>query len=309
MQGFRKYVRASDLKPIVIGFVAARALQAGVVPKRRDKSAIASMEKLAKRQYVHAHMDAADFQRAEKLYKQTKYWHGTGRYQWGSEGRVDVLEAILQQKAFIPFPDKYDARLGAQPVVTVSFATVRLYARCYADMHHQNPATLSRYVEASHAISFFIVRPYVRYRYKQARSHPDGLLAGRRAQRRGDRVRLAQVGRHWTAKIRKDPVNPMLVFRAGSDMQGNYGVLFGFDKGVELDLTHDAFTETKEVRANTSVPLSRLTHLEVPAEKRKEVELLLHKYGLHVPVVATESMEEYASTLPIAAVLGLDSVG
>jgi hypothetical protein len=306
VQGFRKYVRARDLKPIVVGFLAARVLQDGVVPNWRDTRAVTSMEKLAKRQYVHANVTAVDLRRMAGLYKQTTYWHGTGRYQWGSDGRVDVLAAMLQQKAITPFPDKYDARLGTRPVVTASFATVRLYARCYADMHHQNPTALNRYIDASHAISFFIVRPYARYRYKQARSHPDGLWAGRAAQRKGDQVRLAQVGRHWTAKLRKEAVNPMLAFRAGSDIPGNYGVVFGLDAAVALDTSHDAFTETKEVRANTAVPLQHVTHIEVPSDNCEAVEKLVREHNLHIPVIATETMEAYVATLPITTVLGLE---
>ncbi len=307
IKGFTKHFRISDTRPIAAGFTAALALQEGKVLHGRQHRALQYIERAARKRFHAEHLGPAELEDIGLLYNQSAYWHGTGRYQWGGAKRHDALRAILGAGEIIPHLDKYDSQLGKQAVKTISLAKDRLYARCYADMHHQNPEQLNRYIDASQAIGYFVLRPYLRHRYQEAASHPKGILIGRREQHRADKARLQQVGRHWTEKIRQNQVNPMLAFRAGSDIEGNYGVLFGIKGSIRISSSHTAFTETREVRSDVPIALTDVTHIEVPEGKRQEVQELCHEYGLSIPVVAIEQAEVYMSQLPITQILGIAS--
>ena len=305
IQGFQKYVRPRDIGPIISGFVAARALQDGKPLKAWNRYAFRSIERLATNRFTPEHLDPSVRKDLQQMYELTPYWHGTGRYQWEKGKLVDVLQTILAQGAITPHLDKYDPRLGNEAVKTISLAKCRLYARCYADIHHVSPDNLNRYIDAAHAASYFVVRSYLRHRYKQATSHPNGFWAGRRAQLEADQARFEHVGRRWSEKVRENPVNPMLTFRAGSDIPDNYGILFGIDSEVAISAAHTAFTETREVRSDNPISLAHITHVEVPANKQQEVQELLGNFALHVPVIAIEQMETYVSQLPIKEILGI----
>lgn len=294
-----------DVIPMANALVAARLLQEAAVSSKRHERALRRMGRIAEHNFISQELPLERLAEIEKAYQGSAYWHGTGRYQRVGSSVTDTLQAIFAAGAIRPSLDRFDPRSGTRPVMSLSLATTRLYARCYADMHHENPGELNRFMDAQHAVAFFVMRPYMRHILLEARQHPSGLRAGYRDIQQESLVRQSQMPQVWTHKIGEHPVNPMFAFRSGSDIPGNYGVIFGIREGVTTLDVHPVFAESREVRSGQPISLDQVTHVEVPREHVLETEGVLSAHGSSLPVFATEDFEAYTSGLPIEQVFGL----
>jgi hypothetical protein len=293
-------VTRQDVKPAMLALIAAGALQ-DREPKRRERWAMGRIGEMARRSFVAESISPERLDMARKLYHQTAYWHGTGRYQRHAGQEVDVLQTIIRDRAINPSLDPYEPKLGL--IKTVSLASLRLYARAYADMHSDQPNQLNRFIRAQDVANFYVVRTAARHAFREARSHPDGFRAGLRALRDAARERHSVMPQTWQAKVTGKQVNTMFAFTTGSDIPGNYPILFGIDDSISPIETHTGLRETREVRVGEPITLDRVTHVEVPRERVDEVAGLFSVHELEVPVFAIEDMEQYVARQPITETL------
>lgn len=291
----------SDAEPIATAIVASGILQEQAERTRLQQLAVRRLGKVALKSFTEIPLDLEQAEELETLYDETTYWHGTGRYQRHGGKTVDVLRSVAEQGGIRPNLDPFEPELGL--VTTTSLATPRLYARAYADMHDPNPKQLNRLLDNQYAATFYVVRPTMHHSFSQAAKHEDGLFAGLKAFRRESDERHAAVPQMWSRKITNARVNPMLAYRQGSDIEGNYPVLIGINKNVQTIPTSKAIAETREARTKDFISASDITHFEVPIEKVAESEELLRKYGINAPVVAIEAMEQHVAKKPFEDVL------
>lgn len=290
-QGIRRTARA---------YVAAGLLQERE-PKRHELRAMQKIGEAAHRSFRLEEMKSIDLAYLGEMHKSTAYWHGTGRFQRHGGEQVDVLAAILKNKAINPSLDPFDPELGLAR--TTSLSVPRLYARAYADMHSARVGQLNRFVSPQEVANFYIIRPTLRYMVSQGRAHPEGFTAGIRDLRATSHANQKGMPQSWKSKVTNQPVSTMKVFSAGSDIPGNYPILFGIDEGIKPIETSSAIRETREVRTSDPITLDRLTHVEVPREKVAEVFELFRSSEVQVPVLAIEDMEQYVARQDIGAVL------
>jgi hypothetical protein len=222
--------------------------------------------------------------------KDVAYWHGTGRYQYGKDGKTsDILAAILKQGGTRPLVDLFDMKHGK--MTSTSVALHRMYARVYGDMHEYGGANLSqRYGRPRLWMYYFIMAI--------------NLHATREMKLWNSKTRHEQhaawrkMGREqWCVKVHQNPVDSVGdFFDIGSDIKGNYPILFGLKQSSYNFLKTADYVARYECRIGNSIQVEDFTHLEVPANKVQEVKRLLKKYGyVNLPVFALEACEEYCS--------------
>lgn len=292
-----------DVKPTALAIIASGALQERS-PKRHERWALAKLGRIARESFDYKPLHEAKLNEIQEAFDRTKYWHGTGRFQRHQGEKVDVLSSILKDRAIIPALDPFDASLGLTR--TTSLSIPRPYARAYADMHSDSPSDLDRFIPAQTAANFYVVRPAIRHIARdlwQVRKHPEGFRAGVRSKLGTARERQNAMPQTWKAKTTSKPVNTMFAFSVGSDIDGNYPILFGIDGEIETVKTTSAIQETREVRVNKPVTLDHLTHIEVPAERAGEINELLSSHKLSLPVIPIEDVEQYVARQEIGHVL------
>lgn len=241
-------------------------------------------------------LEAASYSRAElknigDIYANVWRWHGTGRYEHRDGcGVTDILQRIADDKGLIPQPDTIDPIAG--PMESISTAYSRMYARPYADMHNdRNQPRSFRYGKASTWGRYFMAPVPV-----------EGFIEAK-MWRRDVRARYLDDGlkdlRRWRAKVNRTPATQTLykALDEGSDIGGNYPMMFGIQKGA-FEEAHIARTLRRhESRSTTGVPLHLFTHIEVPDARIAETQQLLENNGVAgLPILPIELGEYYCST-------------
>ncbi|HKR81697.1 MAG TPA: hypothetical protein VJR27_01720 [Candidatus Saccharimonadales bacterium] len=221
----------------------------------------------------------------DDLFQNTTLWHGTGRYQYKNGKSVDVLRYIVSHGALYPQPDSWDF---AGPMTTISLAPARMYARAYADMHGKGSFESERYGSALFWAALFVGDMKVEGLIEGRAWTPKGIQAGRN--------HIKKNADTWYRKISSTKLSTMEAFHYGSDIPGNYPIIFGI-KGDAIDQAPTTRTVAiHEVRAKNHLPLRQeVTYLEVPRDKIAETEGYLDSAGFHLPVIAIEDVEAYAS--------------
>jgi len=233
------------------------------------------------------HLSAETHKQISKTMEQTNYWHGTGRYQYRDGKVADVLEYIASHRELQPSLDPFEVSGQMQ---SLSLARVRIYARAYADLHRNTAIPAERYGTSAFWSAAFLAD----YALEAARS--EGGL-------RQVMKRLQQNGKdEWHAKVNQRPLSVFSTFAAGSDIPGNYPILFGVHTVSELP-TSPAIA-IHEVRTGEPVKLdSQVTHVEVPRAYIEETEKVLAGHAIALPVYALEDFEQYAAMLPTSRLM------
>lgn len=265
----------------VLGVMALRAIRgkSGALSERVAKRIIAKDSTVTGREVapeVLAKVEAAS--------KQTEFWHGTGRYQYRDGKVVDVLKGMIEQGGLLPQRDDIDL-VGTMD--SVSLARSRTYARAYADMH-ENGEKGERNGSALLWSAAFI-----------------GPLALKIAQeekvwRSANRQRVkehfaASNSAKWYEKVHQEPTGTLGIFAKGSDIEGNYPILFGVKDGTVIPTKTSESVAVHEVRSTEPISFSDLTHIEVPESRVPETQAMLMEAGFEVPVMAIEDFEAYAT--------------
>ncbi len=218
--------------------------------------------------------------------EQTHYWHGTGRYQYRDGKVVDVLDYIARHGELQPGPDPFEV---SGHMRSLSLARSRIYARAYADLHRDAAAPSERYGTSAFWSVAFLAD------YVLEAAHDEGGL--RRVIKR-----LEQSGKDtWHAKVNQQPMSVFSTFAAGSDIPGNYPIIFGVHATETMHTSHAIAIH--EVRSSKPVKLTQVTHLEVPFTSIETTEEVLARYTISVPVYALEDFERHAATLPVSRLM------
>lgn len=217
--------------------------------------------------------------------EKSQFWHGTGRYQYDSNGKIiDVFTQMLDDGGLVPHLDLYDL---SHPMTTVSLANDRNYALLYADMHSTNPEALERNMLKHEAVD-----KYIKDVKREAIRWYLGEFGFLRTVHMGLKMRKnLAVDNRWSKKINRDEPSIAASFVAGSDIPGNYPVLLGVSQ-ISSQTVIAPYLAKHEVRTNEVIPMSAINHIEVPDEHIKETRKLLRNHRLLTPVISLEAGEK-----------------
>lgn len=279
-----EYASQKIVKGGILGVIAMRAVKG----KQSVLSEEFAKRMIAKESTVDGRKLSLETRKTvESLTKQTEYWHGTGRFQYRNGKIVDVLQGMIQQRGLQPQRDDIDL-VGVMH--SVSLARSRAYARAYADMH-ENGKKGERHGSA-HLWAAAFIGPLAL-----------GIIKEEKMWRSENRRRVqehfnASNSAKWYEKVRKEPTGTLGIFAHGSDIEGNYPILFGIRKGIVTPAETSQSVAMHEVRSTDSISWDDLTHVEVPEEKVVETKTLLEQAGYEMPIMSIECFETYASGQP-----------
>lgn len=214
-------------------------------------------------------------------YADTKHWHGTGRYQYGTDGKIDVLDSIATTGKLLPNYDAFDL---TRPMTSVSLARSRVYGRAYADMHGRGVEEQERYGSSLFWAAAFLGSVAVEAAIEAQVWKPSGYHRMMEHLEEADAL-------EWYKKITRATSPTVLnVYRDGSDIPDNYPVLFGV-RDVEQTSVGRAVA-LHEVRTEQPIDLSTdITHIEVPRRHIEETQRLLGG----IAIMAIEDAEHHAA--------------
>lgn len=273
-----------------------------IASRLRSKTGVSLLDSYAKKRFIVKVKLKSFSHKEQKQYKtaifQTTLWHGSGRFQYSNGKIIDTLESILKSGSIRPIEDAYAIFSGGRLMKSISLTRLRAIARCYADMHGKGYRESNRYGDAltltSYYYGLFYARLYTRhyrmmkryYKIWHKHTHND----------KGHNT--------WGKKSNKDAEDVWDIFGLGSDIPGNYPIIFGI-KGVKEATQLSSTFRDYEVRTENNINLDDITHVEVPSSKVKEAEMLVKKYGLDIPVYSIELGELVASQMPFSTLMGL----
>lgn len=229
--------------------------------------------------------------------EKARLWHGTGRLQHAGESTIDVLESIIGSGSIMPAYDAYAVRAGGPAMVSLSMTPHRMIARSYADVHGKGAAEQHRYGDSLHWAAYFYSTYYAELFLRGSVKVVHNWTAWRK------NAADASGAIKWGQKVNKRACYVWDVFDLGSDIPGNYPVLFGiaaYGKTIEVP---PCFRHT-EVRSTEPVPLESVSHIEVPEQSVLDVERLLLQNGHKIPVFAIELGEYVFSHRQFSELVG-----
>lgn len=275
------YDNKKVLRGGVLGVMALRAVngKGGSVSESVAQRIIAKDSTVRDREVPHETMA-----KIETVSKQTEYWHGTGRYQYRDGKVVDVLKGMVDQGGLLPQTDDIDL-VGKMD--SVSLARSRTYARAYADMHEhgekgeRNGSALLWSAAFIGPLALKIAREEKVWRSDNRQRVKEHFEASNSAK--------------WYEKVRQEPTGTLGIFAKGSDIEGNYPILFGVKQGVVAPARTSDSVAVHEVRSTEPIRFSDLTHIEVPEKRITETQAMLVGAGYALPVMAIEDFEAYSA--------------
>ncbi|NLI41313.1 MAG: hypothetical protein GX421_09060 [Caldisericales bacterium] len=213
--------------------------------------------------------------------KQAKLWHGTGRLQH-VDGRIrDVLQSIARQGAIKPARDVYAIMAGGTEMISLSMTPHRMVARSYADIHGKGAAEDCRYGSSLQWAAYFFSTFYASLILRNTVSVVHDLSVWQKKATNAEGVTT------WGQKVNQKARYIWDVFDYGSDISGNYPILFGIKKIGQKVSIPQSFHHL-EVRVSEPVLLKEVSHIEVPQAYQKETESILAERNYRVPVFAIE---------------------
>lgn len=237
----------------------------------------------------------------EKIYRETKYWHGTGRLQYArSTSRydtinnfetIDILDSILSDDKLKPHPDiSCSTILHRRTFSTVPLSDKRILARIYACLYFYEKENLF-YEFGNKKLWYPIIGAldacdlnFVLFNIIH--------------------LPKTSITWHWIQAFRKnlkkfDVINVFKIHELSSDIQKNYPILFGVKENAFHKAHINPILDNYEVRTYDSIFLDGITHIEVPLRNIQETAELMKKYNISVPLIPMEYFELYCSTLPL----------
>ena len=226
----------------------------------------------------------------QELTKGPQFWHGTGRWQHGEHGTVDVLKSFCDTAGLNPARDVYAVFGGSDQHIihSISVCRSRMVARSYADMHGVGWKEKNRHGDALTWTAYYYSLFYARL----------FTINGIKMLRRWKTWRSLSHDEHgdntWGKKVNKQARDVWDVFCLGSDISGNYPILIGV-RSLDSQLKLEKPMRYYEVRADKRIDIANISHIEVPRDKQDEMRELLLSCGIDIPVTSIE-LGEYVST-------------
>ncbi len=238
-----------------------------------------------------------DLQEYSDVARAATLWHGTGRYQHSDGEIIDVLQEILRGKAIRPVEDAYAVFSGGKVMSSISLTPLRIIARNYADTHGRGYREKNRYGDAlmwtSYFYGLFYARMYTRDYFKVRKYYK--MWYGLTHDNQGHNL--------WGKKSNRNARDVWDVFGLGSDIDGNYPVIFGIKKVEDTVRLSPTFADY-EVRTPSNVGLNYISHLEVPLKHVCDVKTILKKHLVLLPVLPLELGELQSSRMSFSELLG-----
>ncbi|MEJ0053866.1 MAG: hypothetical protein WDN10_04055 [bacterium] len=224
------------------------------------------------------------------LYARAGHWHGTGRYKYGdTDGVVDILEGIIQNKGLTPHHDDWDRKRGG--IRSISLGRARMYARLYAGMYMPQGQRIgneygSRLVWGHWFFDTAFLVALAEYPFgKHILDYQRKLV-------------------NWTGKVSKKKHSLKSVFLEGTDIAYNYPILIGIRQGAISPSPGSRFFNLHEDRSEFPISIEDFTHVEVPETRVREVAETFRDAGFEIPVIPIEDGETYCRSFSFAKLVG-----
>lgn len=252
----------------------------------------------------HATLYAQYLSQIETAYARATHWHGTGRYHYehadnsryanNTHATLDVLGSIAANGGLRPHFDPW-LPVEGKCRESVSLATARMHSRVFARIHlYKTDTLLFELGDTRYWVPLFLSLLAVWLCEKPLL----GAIEFIRITRRTPLVRSFQI---WASAIRK-PHNgtvaslaDVLSGNAWSDIPGNHPILFGVSEDAIQTYAVAPFLKKAEVRTLELVPLSSITHIEVPLAKVEETTVFLREKNVAIPILPIEFCDIYCS--------------
>ena len=242
---------------------------------------------------------SSEIAKYQKLTQDTQFWHGTGRWQHGERGTIDVLKSFCDTGGLKPARDVYAVFGGSDQHIihSISLCRSRMVARSYADMHGLGWKEKNRYGDAltwtSYYYSLFYARLFTvngitmlrRWKTWRSLSHDE----------HGDNT--------WGKKVNRQARDVWDIFCLGSDILGNYPILIGV-KELASKVKLEKPMRYYEVRADRRIAITNISHIEVPYDKQEEVRAVFLAHKIALPVTSIELGECVSAKKSFTELLG-----
>lgn len=265
------------------------------------KRTVDFLDRVAKKCFIRDKTSRIFDENLVRLYReQTAYttlWHGSGRFRYDDQGKLDVLNQVIVQEGLCPGYDVYGIFSGGEVMNSLSLTNSRMIGRSYADTFGKGYKETSRYGDALMWVSYY-------YGLFYARMYTAGLVLVRKYYASWHRLAHNKDG-HVVWGKRSHPLARSVwdVFCLGSDIQDNYPILYGVRTVRSRQKLAKIFQEY-EVRSADIVTFEDITHIEVPEERIEATRKILAKHKINIPVFSIELGEYFSSRRPFHTLLG-----
>lgn len=223
-------------------------------------------------------------------------WHGTGRFQYVHGNIVDVLQTIIDSGMLQPKNDVYSIIVSGEEMTSVSATRLRIIARSYADTHGYGIHEQNRYGSSLWWAAYYYNLCHLEIVTKH------GVALAKNWSKFNRKSTDAHGERTWGKKVHTKAKSVWDSFGLGSDIPGNYPIIFGIKESVTTAELPKSMKKW-EVRITSPVKFSDVSHIEVPEAKIKETERLLRANDLTIPVFSIEVAEFLSSQKSLAELL------
>ncbi len=232
-----------------------------------------------------------------ELLAQSRYWHGTGRFQYVKKGEskyegvshhetFDVLKVILQDQGLKPH---YDPWVGKFTTTSYSLSVANQwgYGKMYAHYHQDEETSLlfeiapidfwfkaMLRIQLTENYFKFIFVFFIVYIFSNA---------------------LQKQGKVWLSTFRSDTNKKWpywKIMTTKSDIKGNYGILFAIRDGIET-IKLPKLLQFFETRTAELVGLDKINFVAVPYENVTETKEIVRSVAPQIPVIPLEFLELY----------------
>lgn len=280
--------------PFQLALIGSLRLHAGPATRALNERRRRELARTQLRPYPEAEVQAY-----LSATKPTRLWHGTGKFHYAAGGPTDVLATILAAGSLNPFPDDYALLLGGERMHTMSTTPLRMIARCYADIHGRGKHEPHRYGSSLFWVAYFYGRFFA------ATFATEGARIVRHRSKFDAHTKDANGHRTWGKKVHSGAEYVWDVFSSGSDITGNFAILFGIARYGAIANVPGLLAKA-EVRLTSPVAMADLSHAEVPQAHVAEVRATLQAAGYGaLPVFPLELGEYVASRQSFDVLAGL----
>lgn len=247
----------------------------------------------------------------KELYRDSKFWHGTGRYQYtriassryskiNHGNTYDILDSIISSNGLKPHSEPWLRKMTGISLDTVSLSAYRMYAKLYAGLYLCENETLS--YEYGNAKTWFRILFLVQIL-------DSGFLTFVFSKSFFKLVSFSSYSdaKKWVASLRKDTDQKFSLYNAykiRSDIPNNFSVLIGIKN---IPIVHfNKSMERLEQRTKEKITLSQITHIEVPLKNIEETSIYLKSKNINLELIPLEYGERYCREIPFKLLVGFD---
>jgi hypothetical protein len=217
-------------------------------------------------------------------------WHGTGRLQYNDDGQViEVLESILEKGGLLPLVKDPWLKIEGSLKYSISIAKIRMYARIYADTMQFNDEI--DYIYKSSRFWFWVIGGmHIVKRPLDVIIHLLKLQTSKDSSKQLDSL-ISKYRKE--DNIKKQSFLKKLTNMPFTDIPGNHGIIIGIKDCSDIVFDMDDRYSLFEYRLKKRVGLEKFSYIEVPKKRVEEIDNIIRRYDLDIPIIAIEDVERY----------------